>query len=282
MIASVIFSVVLGLFVPSQAWSEENMIFSVNSLSELKVGQYPSISGMAKDSQDNPLPNVEVQVNFPSRIMTTTTDSDGKFTTTSPISAEVGKYTVTIYATKGTMSLKTQVTYDVVDKQNVKIYPDKKISDTKNYDNSKYDLFSRTILDKIEEQKTENNKKEALSNQQQNISEQRLQIDENLQDAVKSFAKENESQTPRNAFLKFLAHIDHSVKDIFWHQFLFTEKRTDDARIAKENALQIGKSSLEATRIFQQEAAISQNEIIEYNDELNIKYGNATSSNIQK
>ena len=266
---------------PSQTWAEEKMVFSVSSLSEFKLGQYPSISGMAKDSQDNPLPDVEVQVNFPSRIMTTTTDSNGKFTVTSPIPAELGEYTITVYASKGTMNLKTQVTYDVVDKHNVKLYPDKKISENKNYDNSKYDLLSRTILDKIEEQKIENTKKEILSKQQQTISEQRSQTDENLDDEVKSLERENESQAPRNAFLNFLAHIDHSVKDIFWHQFLFTEKRTDDALIAKENALHIGKSSLEATRIFQEEAAVSRSEIIEYNDELNIKYGNATSS-IQK
>ena len=104
---------------------------------------------------------------------------------------------------------------------------------------------------------------------------------EDLENDLKSFENNNESHTPRNAFLRFLAHIDHSVKDIFWHQFLFTEEKTDDARVAKNNALEEGKSSIDATKIFQQEAAVTQNEIIEYNKYLSIKYGNSTS-NVQE
>ena len=68
---------------------------------------------------------------------------------------------------------------------------------------------------------------------------------------LKLSKKQQESHSPRNAFLKFLANVDSSFKTIFWQQFLFTEKITNDAREAKENALEEGKSTAEATKIFQ-------------------------------
>ena len=55
---------------------------------------------------------------------------------------------------------------------------------------------------------------------------------------------------------------------------------TQQAIDAKELALQEGKSSYEATKIFQKKAAVTQQEVIEFNKNLNIGYGNATS-NIQ-
>ena len=91
------------------------MIFSVNSLSEFKVGEYPFISGTTQDNNENPLSNVEIQINFPSQIMITTTDSKGEFSITSPVAAEPGEYVVTVYATKDTMNLKTQIKYQVID-----------------------------------------------------------------------------------------------------------------------------------------------------------------------
>ena len=78
--------------------------------------------------------------------------------------------------------------------------------------------------------------------------------------------------------MRFLADVDNSLKNIFWNQFLFTEEKTENARIAKQNALEEGKSSMEATKIFQKEAAISQSEIMEHNKEITVKYGNATGS----
>ena len=254
-------------------------------MAEFDVGQYPSIYGSATDYDGNPLPGVEIQANFPSRIIIATTDYAGEFSITSPVPAEVGTYTVTVYATKDKMSLNTQITYQIVDRQQITASDISKSNlnseydtpKTNNYDNSKYDLFSRTILEQIKEQKTEDAKKKILSEDQQRIIDQKLQIQTDLENDLKSFEKQNEFHNPRNAFLRFLADIDNSVKNIFWNQFLFTEKKTDDAQKAKVTALEEGKSSVEAMKIFQQKAAIAQNEIIEYNQNLSIKYGNTTS-----
>ena len=275
---------VAGFLFISSAYAEENnngMVLSINSLSVFEQGKYPFVNGIVTDSDGNLLSGVEIQANFSSGMGIAITDSAGEFSITSSIAAEeLGTHTVTVYATKDTMYLNTQVTYNVMTQSEIaqiNANSKEKIPRESSYDNSKYDLLSRTILNEMEEQKKDNIKKEILSEEQKEISENRMETHSKIGDELKSLEEKNESHTPRNAFLRFLADIDYSVKDIFWHQFLFTEEKTDDARKAKEYALDEGKSSLEATKIFQQEAAISQNEIIEYNKELNIKYGNATS-----
>ena len=134
------------------------------------------------------------------------------------------------------------------------------------------------MLLQLEKQKVIEEEKIILSKQQESINEQRQISLDNLQQDLKLSKKQQESHNPRNVFLKFLADVDSSFKTIFWQQFLFTEKITNDAREAKENALEEGMSSAEATKIFQEEAAVTQNEITEYIKNLNIKYGNATSS----
>ena len=285
-ISLALFLGMFGLFSISSAWAGEGMLFSVNSMDKFEVGQNPFIYGTATDYDGNPLSGVEIQANFPTRVIMATTDSAGEFSITSPVPAELGMHTVTVYATKNKMSLNTQVTYEIIDRQQIatsdisksNLTPDESIPKTSNYDNSKYDLFSRTILEQIKEQKTDDAKKKILSENQQRIIDQKLQVQTELENDLKSFEKQNEFHTPRNAFLRFLADIDNSVKNLFWNQFLFTEKKTDDAHKAKIIALEEGKSSVEAMKIFQQKAAITQNEIIEYNENLSKKYGNATSS----
>ena len=95
----VLLSGLLSLFFVSPVWAEQSLVFSANSISEFEIGQYPFINGKTVDSNGNPLSDVEIQANFPSRIITTTTNSTGEFSIVSSIPAELGEYTITIYAT---------------------------------------------------------------------------------------------------------------------------------------------------------------------------------------
>lgn len=281
----VLLSAVIGMVIAYPAWAEESMLFSVNSQSTFQEGQYPFIYGTATNSDGDPLSGVEIQASFPSIVAMVKTDSAGQFSIASPIPSEIGQHTVNVFATKDKMHLNTQITYEVVSKQHPTSYSsdkddlhEKNTSRIPKYDNSKYDLFSRTILDNMEEQKIDNTKKMILSEEQQQVNNQRIQSQKDLEDDLKSFEKQNEFYNARNAFLRFLAGVDYSVKNLFWNQFLFTEKITEEAQEAKRIALEKGESSFEATKIFQQEAAVSRSEIIEHNKNLSIKYGNATSA----
>jgi hypothetical protein len=260
-------------FATSQVWADGGIILSINSSSEFEAGQYPSISGKVTDSNGNSLSDVEVQANFPSRSIMTITDSTGKFSITTKIPAQPGEYVVKVYATKGKIGINTQISYQV--KENRPIIIPTEIP--KEIEELKQEPSSETILQQIEEQKINDIKQKALSEEQQIIKEQRLQGQIELKKDLKSDEKEQESRNPRNAFLSFLIDIDNSVKNIFWHQFLFTEKITNQGQIAKENALKEGKTPVEAMKMFQKEAAVTRNELIEQNKKINIEYGNATN-----
>ena len=288
-ISLVLLSGLMSLFFVSPVWAEPNLVFTVSSMSEFEIGQYPFFNGTAVDSNGNPLSNVKIQAHFQSTIIMTSTNSTGEFSITSSIPAELGQYTIPIYAKMDNLIAKALVTYQVIENKpivvpleileeakeevikSVKVVPET-IVDSE----IKLDPFSIMLL-QIKEQKVIEEKKIILSKQQEYIIEQRRIALDALEEDLKSFKKQQESNSLKNSFLRFIANIDSSFKEIFWQQFLFLEKITTEAREAKENALEEGYSSIEATKIFQHKAAVSQNEITEYLKNLNIKYRNATS-----
>lgn len=265
------------------AMGEEGMSFHVSSMQEFDIHEYPFIYGNVTDSNGNPLSDVEIQATFPSRMILATTNSSGQFSIMYPVLEDLGYHTVTIYAVKDTLYLTIDVTYKIIDREQMSDYKQVnssiKENDTreKNYDNSKYDLFSRmTNIEQAKQQSVDSIQEKIRSDEQQ--TDEPIEITNDLENDLLSLEKRNESHNPRNAFLKFLADVDGSIKKIFWEQFLFTEKKTHDAHTAKENAILDGVSSEDAMKIFQKKAAVKQSEIIEYNKQLSIKYGNTTAA----
>ena len=265
-------SLLVGLLGISTAWAIDDFLLSINSMSKFEAGHHPFVDGKTIDSQNNPVPGVTIQVVFPSETVTTTSNSDGKFSAMTQIPAELGEYTVTAYAKKDDKHGSAQLSYTVTASKYAH-----SVKSSKTENDTRYDPFSRMILQQIEEQQSEDTKKQERSEEQRRIDESRIQSEKDLQNDLKTSEKKQEFNSPRNAFLRFLSDVDNSFKNIFWQQFLFTEKITKEAQQAKQNALEEGMSSLEATRIFQQEAAVTQKEIIDHNKNISITYGNSTS-----
>ena len=256
----------------SQGLADGGIVLSVTSMTEFEAGQYPTVNGKVTDSNGNPLSNVEIQVNFPSRTKMTTTDSTGEFSSTSSVPSKSGQYVVAVYATKDKMGVNTQIEYKVKESQKV-ITP----VEIPKAQEIKQNPSPENMLKKIEEQKISYAKQKVIAEDQQKLKEQRQNVQETLQKDLKSNEKQNEPYTARNAFLNFLKDIDNSVKSIFWNQFLFTEKITDKGQEAREKALNEGKTPLDAMKEFQKEASVTRNKVIEHNESINIKYGNATA-----
>ncbi|QLH06544.1 hypothetical protein C5F50_05280 [Nitrosopumilus ureiphilus] len=269
----------LGLFLANSAWATDDFVFTINSLSEFEAGQYPFVSGNAFTLDKTPVSDVQIQVNFPSEKIKTSTNSTGQFYVTSMIPAEIGEYTITVYAKKDNRFTDAQIIYQVSESLPTKqlkitnpIEQIPKVTDG----NVELDPFSKMIK-QLEEQKEIEVKKKEIAKEQQQINEQRIQAEAELQKDLKDSEKRMEYYSPRNVFYRFIQEVDSSFRGIFWQQFLFTEKITKEAHDAKENALDEGKSSLDAMKIFQEKAKVTQNEIMGLNKNLNIQYGNATS-----
>lgn len=261
------------------AWAIDDFTLTVNSIPDIEEEQPVIIQGSTIDLNGIPVSGAGIAVVFPSESIETTTNSTGQFSVSSSKIAELGTYSVTIYARKDNKVASTSTSYSVIGIQSKPILGLKSIKDISNDTLKKQpelDSFSKSLKE-MEKQKMIQTKNNTNTKQHQIINEQRKRISDDLQQDLTSLKKENESHNPHNAFLSFLSNINSAVKDIFWHQFLFTEDLVTQAQTAKQNALEDGKTSLEATKLFQEYAAVSQKEITEFNEKINIEYGNSTS-----
>lgn len=273
----VLLSCMMGIFLTNHAWAQENFMLTVSSLSEYKEGEYSVISGKTLTLDNRPVADVQIHVHFSSGIVKTATNSTGQFSAASPEILEIGEYDTTVYAKKNNKYANAEITYTVESKtKNIQVIEPK--TETPKMTNEKVELdpFSKMIQE-LNKQKTQEVKREAEIKERQEIDEKRRLAQLDLQNDLKESEKQNEVNSPRNVFYRFIQDIDSSVRAIFWQQFLFTEKISQQAHEAKEEALRDGRTSFEAMKIFQQEAAVTQKEVMEVNKNLSIKYGNSTS-----
>ncbi|KEQ56909.1 hypothetical protein AAA799E16_01925 [Marine Group I thaumarchaeote SCGC AAA799-E16] len=277
--SAILLSSLMTVLLLNPAWAAEDFMLTVSSLSEYKEGEHSVISGKTMTLDERPVSDVQIYVYFSSGIIKTTTNSTGQFSAASPETLEMGEYDTTVSAKKDNKYANAEITYKVIENKakNIKVFEPKTKTPKTTDGKVKLDPFSKMIQE-LEKQKTQEVKRETDIKEQQEIDDKRRLAQLDLQNDLKESEKRNEVNSPRNVFYKFIQEIDSSVRGIFWQQFLFTEKITQQAQEAKEKALLDGKSSLEAMKIFQDEAAVTQKEVMGVNKNLSIKYGNATSS----
>lgn len=136
--------------------------------------------------------------------------------------------------------------------------------------------LSKKILADLKEGKTAH-----LTDQQKFVEEQRRLVQQRLQESLSRMDKDYEGYTPRNAYAKFLNNVNATYHDIYWDQFNYMDNKIQLAKTAKESVLAHGGSYQEAVSEFLKQASISRVEMIQVNQELNIKHGFADSA-IQK
>ena len=252
----------------------------------LEDGEFPIIVGNVKDQGGNPVSGVQVKISFATETITSTTNNVGSFYIELKTPAQPGDYTVNVISTKegyGMNVISTSYfvngippTIPEFDLTAINQFPSL-IEEglTKN-------PLSQIILqhmEKVKKQQEEAEKKQLeIENRKNFIDEQRQTSQNVLKEDLLSFEKEFEFNTPRLAFDRFVQSIDETVQVIFWGQFNLTEKQHIEAHAAKQTAIENGETSVNAMKIFQRKAAITKNEIVDYNSELNIKYGFADES----
>ena len=105
------------------------------------------------------------------------------------------------------------------------------------------------------------------------VDEQRYFSKLNLEEDLLENSRDIQKEENRDAFASFVAKLDSLVHAIFWDQYDFTQKVSDDAYQAKLSALEDGKTPQDAMKVYQDEAAVSRTELSEFMKELNIKHG---------
>jgi len=244
-------------------------------------GEFPKIVGNVKDQGGNPVDGADVKVTFATHTISSTTNNVGSFYIESKIPALPGEYPVNVITTKEGYGMNIVSTSYFV-KGDPQSFPELDISVVYQVpflieEGLTNNPLSQIIFQHMEElkiqQEAEEKKQQEIKERENFINEQRELAQNSLNEELISLEKSFDLNTPRIAFGKFIKTIDHTVQVIFWAQFNLTEKKHNEAYAAKMDALEDGENNIEATKIFQRKAAITRGEIVEYNSELNVKYG---------
>jgi hypothetical protein len=264
----------LGILYGVQDSYAEQIIQANSTSLTYSIYQNPAIVGIITDDHGSPLSEIYVYSYFASVKDEDMTDENGKFFLRSSEKYAPGEHSVEVYARSGPSLSRTVVTFEVQEP----IIPENKtspqltkakggISIQEMMKQAKsYNLDKQDILNHTQENKT------------QSLEPQRQLFQESLTTDFSETSREVQMEKNKNSFANFVKTIDLLMHGIFWDQFDFTQKISDEAYEAKTSALENGKTSLEATKVYQETAAVPQKDVIDYIEEINIKHGFANAT----
>jgi len=112
-----------------------------------------------------------------------------------------------------------------------------------------------------------------LTKEQIEVEKTRKIVDDRLKEDLQSMNKKYLDFTPKNAFKKFIEKINSTYHGIFWDQFDYLNAKVQLAIAAKNLVLENGGSFYDAQREYFKYASMPRVDMINYIEELNIKYG---------
>ena len=267
--------ILLGLSLGIKDSFSEQLIEANPTSLTYSIYQNPAISGSLTDENGNPISGIYVYSIFSNSTAQDWTDENGKFFLRSSEKYPAGDHSVEVYARSEPNLIRTVVSFDVQEPEPPEPTPTSQLTQAKK-GLSIYEMInqvkSHNLQENLNSTQIQENKTQSLEPQKQ-FSQASLETD--LTENSREFIQAKN----RNSFANFLSSVDVLMHAIFWDQFNFTQKISDDAYEAKTSALKEGKTSLEATKVYQDTAAVSQDKVIDYIEELNVKHGfsNATA-----
>jgi hypothetical protein len=276
LLLGIILSSVL-LFHVASAVPMGSLVVSVKSeKSTLEPSEIPAVLGIVTDQASKPIADALVNISTSHGTVGVVTDAEGKFRYQYTESVSPNQYVVNVKAQKDGYGIGLAKTTFFV-----KGTP---ISTPQNFqtisgDKINQDPTASKILKSIETaQKRQAAQEEKIKKIEENkkfIEEQRALANQDLQNDLQGWLTQFDPFTPRNAYASFVSEVNQTVQSIFWGQFNFTDQKINDGHAAQTQVLQNGGSNGEARKAFIQKATSTRNEIIQVNNDLNVKYGHA-------
>lgn len=271
---TILASLVLLSVVPYSHSEQYSLLVSIStSKPSYTINEMPLISGTVTDDKDNPIIGATVKITTSRGILWSESDESGKFSYLEPKSSTQGFYVVNVLVTKNDEKGLATAVYEISGGEEEK---PQNISNTL-HNLTQNDPLATTLTlqaSKILKQIAEQEQKQTEFLQQKKLLEEKRKLaDEALITDLQRWDNENLRYAPQNAFASFLTHVDESVHTIYWAQFNLTKKISDEAHQAKLKAIENGASREDALKIYQEKAAISRDQIIEYNTKIQIDAG---------
>ena len=244
--------------------------------STLEPSEIPAVLGTVTDQASKPIADALVNISTSHGTVGVVTDAEGKFRYQYAEPVSPNQYVVNVKAQKDGYGIGLAKTTFFV-----KGTP---ISTPQNFQTISGDKINQNptaskILKSIETaQKRQAAQEEKIKKIEENkkfIEEQRALANQDLQNDLQGWLTQFDPFTPRNAYASFVSEVNQTVQSIFWGQFNFTDQKINDGHAAQTQVLQNGGSNGEARKAFIQKATSTRNEIIQVNNDLNVKYGHA-------
>lgn len=272
--AILVIGLLLGVSLGIQDSFAEQIIEAHPTSLTYSVHQNPAISGTISNQDGIPLTEIYVYSYFSSGKAEDMTDENGKFFLRSSEKYPPGEYSIEVYARSGSSLSRNVVSFEVLEP----IIPETKSSPQ--LTQAKGGLSIAEMMEKaknynLEKQQTTN---KTLEKNTMSLEPQRKLAQDSLATDLRENSREVIKEKNKNSFANFLRTFDLLMQGIFWDQFDFTQKISDEAYDAKTSALENGKTPLEATKVYQETASVPKQEVIDYIEEINIKHGFANAT----
>jgi len=249
----------------------------------LESGEIPVLVGTVTDQANKPIGNAKVNIGTSYGTFVVSTDNNGKFRYPYQNPVNPAQYLVNVKAQKEGYGIGlTSTTFFVYGTpvSQSQQYALKTVSG----DKINQDPIASKILKNVEiakkQQAEQDAKMKKIEEDKKFVDDQRALANQQLQIDLQGWFAQLNPLTPRNAYTVFVSQINQNVASIFWGQFNFTEQKTNEGLTAQKQILQKGGTNDQARNALIQNAGSSRSEITKINNDLNVKYGNA-SKNVQ-
>lgn len=249
----------------------------------LESNEIPVLVGTVTDQANKPIANATVNISTSYGTFGISSDNNGTFVYNYSNPVAPAQYLINVKAQKDGYGMGlTSTTFFVYGVQ-VSQSPQNTLKTV--YDNqTNQDPIAAKILKNVEAAKAQQAEQDArmkkIEEDKKFVDSQRALANQQLQIDLQGWFTQLNPFTPRNAYAEFVSQVDQNVVSIFWGQFNFTEQKTNEGLAAKNETLQNGGTIDEARDALIQNASSSKSEITKINNDLNVKYANA-SKNIQ-
>jgi len=247
--------------------------------SPLESSEIPVLVGTVTDQASRPIANAQVSISTSYGTFGTSTNNDGKFRYQYENPVGPAQYLVNVKSQKdgyGIGFASTTFFVNGVPVSQSQQYNSKTVSEN----NISQDPIASRILKNVEIAKRQQAEQDAkikqIEEEKKVQQSQRALANQQLQSDLGSWFAQFNPFTPRNAYAAFVSQVNQTVQSIFWGQFNFTEQKTNEGLAAKNQVLKNGGSNDQARNSFIKNATTSRSEISKVNNDLNVKYGNAS------
>ena len=278
----VLFVALIGMVNIVNADSSEKLLVTMSF--NTNDGHSPIISGYVKNESGEPVRDSTVQISSSLGTSEVKSDEDGFYAYALTDAPKENKFTVSVKAQKDGYQTGYANTSFYVNGVEQTETPSEDQSSYQTPDPAK--IKNDPIAIKIMQQMELEKQKEAQRQQklaeieakQKFLDEQRQIANQNLLNDLGGWFSQFDPFNPRNAFASFANQFDSGLQTIYWAQFNFTESKTNDGLAAFQQVLDSGGSLFEAKQAFYENAASSQEELNNLNNDLNARYGKNNTS----